>query len=147
MLYFFSHFINKFLLIGVPQIWFHNPIRQAVFSHLTTLISITHHYKAYRTLPMMSQFKNPLETKLHLIKLAWVQAWLRKLPLHSWGKPEREPFCTVVSGDLLTAECSPRRTGPPRIVQAGHTQCKRHCLGLVTMDHLGPYAVDLPQRA
>lgn len=67
------------------------------FSHLTTLISITHHFKAKCILPMMSQFKNPLETKFHLIELAWVQRRLRKFPLHGWGKPTREPFYTLVS--------------------------------------------------
>lgn len=91
-----SHFINKFLLIKVPQFDFKIWERRLFFSHLTTSISITTvNHVVY--CKWCLDLKNPLGTKLHLIKLARVQRWLRKFPFHSLRKLTRELFCMLVS--------------------------------------------------
>lgn len=84
-----SHFINKFLLIKVPQFDFKIWERRLFFSHLTTSISITYHCKSCCILQMMSRFKKSSGNKAPFNKVGSGTAMTEKVPFPQFEKTHK----------------------------------------------------------
>lgn len=115
--------MNMFLLTGVPQIWFENPRGEVVSSPLTTLISITSHFKSMLRIASDVSIKNSLGNKAPFNKVGLATEMIQKVPF-SPMQENSQGSCFVCWShiDLLALEYSLRRAGPPRTVQTSPIQ-------------------------